>query len=52
MGKDNIVSIDKLEGAENYSVWRFQMTQILESRDLEKCIEFHVNAAILTTTAS
>jgi hypothetical protein len=38
MGKDFIHSIDKLKGAENYDIWKFQMTQVLESKDLDDCI--------------
>ena len=34
MAQEDKLSIDKLEGAKNWQIWKYQMTAILEAREL------------------
>jgi hypothetical protein len=34
MAQEDKLSIDKLDGAKNWKIWKYQMTAILEAREL------------------
>jgi hypothetical protein len=34
MAQEDKLSIDKLDGAKNWQIWNYQMTAILEAREL------------------
>ena len=48
MDQKDKLSIDKLEGAKNWQIWKFQMTAILEARELYG----HVDGTLTRPSAS
>ena len=48
MAQEDKISIDKFEGAKNSQIWKYQMTAILEARELHG----HIDGTLTRPTVS